>query len=275
MVFRKAARASVKAKLVALTMLILAVTAGTALAANITGNGTLVGTTGADNIAAGNGDDTVWGLGGGDNITAGNGNDVIDADGMCPKGLAAGDYPNGLPGSNYCEHGHDGVPGNHANIAVGSGDDTIYGGGGTNSISVGNGNDTIYGGPVGDTISAGSSTGMGNDKIYLDYNDSGAYYTGSTVYTGAGDDVVYAQNGKKDTIVCPRSNGTTVYADTIDSVKNCHRVIYTSSGLTSAVRRAASHASSKRATTHKKASKKTTSRRTRTHKRTQKHVTKH
>jgi Ca2+-binding RTX toxin-like protein len=249
-VLRKAPRRGAKRRTLALTLLILAVTAATALAANISGNGTLVGTTGADNIAAGNSNDTVWGLGGGDSISAGNGNDVIDADGKCPQGLTAGDYPNGLPGSSYCEHGHDAVPGQHANISAGNGNDTIYGGGGANSINVGNGDDTIYGGPISDTIQAGSTSGQGNDKIYLDYNDSGAYYTGSTVYVGAGDDVVYAQNGKKDTIKCPKGNQTTVYADKVDSTTGCHRVIYTPA--TTAAKNRLAQTRTHRRTTHRK-----------------------
>jgi hypothetical protein len=86
-----------------------------ALAPNVQGDGTLVGSTGSDNINAGNGNDTIWGLGGQDSINAGNGNDVIDANGKCPHGIAPGDCPNGLPAGQYCEHGL--IPGNyHDNI---------------------------------------------------------------------------------------------------------------------------------------------------------------
>jgi Ca2+-binding RTX toxin-like protein len=211
-----------RTKVLALAGVILAVAAVPALAANVTGNGTLVGTTGNDNIAAGNGNDTIWGLGGKDAISAGNGNDVIDANGKCPPGVKSGDYPNGLPNGVYCEHGQ--ISGSTDNISAGNGDDTIYGGGGVNTISAGGGNDTIYGGPIGDTIAAGLNT-QANQKIYLGLASS--KYTGSKVSTGQGDDVVHAQNNAKDTISCERGNGTTVYADTKDAVSGCAHVIKT------------------------------------------------
>jgi Ca2+-binding RTX toxin-like protein len=248
---RNAVGMLMKKRALLLGALILLVAAVPALAANVTGNGTLVGTTGSDNLAAGNGNDTIWGLGGADNISAGNGNDVIDANGKCPPGVKSGDYPNGLPSTQYCEHGQ--VPGSSDNIAAGNGNDTVYGGGGTNNISVGNGDNTIYGGPIGDTIHAGSGKGQGNDIIHLDQNTTGTQiqYTGSTVYVAQGDDLVYAQNGTPDTIVCPSGNQTTVYADKVDSTKGCHRVIYTPAPTAGRFRPAHRAATSRRA--HKKA----------------------
>jgi Ca2+-binding RTX toxin-like protein len=237
---------AMKKRALLLGALILALAAAPAFAANVTGNGTLVGSTGSDNLAAGNSSDTVWGLGGADTISAGNGDDVIDANGKCPPGVEPGDFPNGLPSADYCEHGQ--IPGSNDTIAAGNGNDTIYGGGGPNTISVGNGNDTIYGGPIGDTIHAGSGKGQGNDTIYLDQNTTGTQitYTGSTVYVANGNDVVYAQNGVKDTIVCPNPNMTTVYADRIDSTKGCAHVIYPTA-TTAARFRSAHHASARHA----------------------------
>jgi Ca2+-binding RTX toxin-like protein len=208
---------AMKKRALVLGALLLVLAAAPALAATVTGDGTLVGTTGNDTIAAGNGNDQIWGLGGYDTISAGNGNDVIDANGKCPPGVKSGDYPNGLPSSEYCEHHW--VPGSKDTIAAGGGDDTIFGGGGPNTISVGGGDDTIYGGPIGDTISAGN----GDDHIWLGFGPS---YTGSKVSTGSGDDVIHAQNGVKDTISCAKGNGTTVYADRSDVISGCAHVIY-------------------------------------------------
>ena len=210
--------------LVVLAMVILAGGAATAFAATVSGDGTLIGTTGNDTITAGNGNDTVFGLGGSDTITAGNGNDVIDANGHCLAGVTAGDYPNGLPNGEYCEHGQ--IPSNNADlITAGKGNDTIYAGGGPNAIDAGCGNDTIDGGPVADAIVAGTSKGcQADDQIYLGLGPS---YDGSAVATGAGDDVIHAQNGVTDYISCGKGNGTTVYADKSDVVKGCARVIYT------------------------------------------------
>jgi Ca2+-binding RTX toxin-like protein len=213
----------VKRKVLALTTVILAVTAAAALAATITGDGTLIGTSGADKLKAGQGDDTVFGLGGQDQITAGDGNDILDGDGACPPGVNPGDYPNGLPPGVYCAHVQlSGDPGD--SITAGQGNDTVFGGGGQNGISVGGGNDTIYGGPIGDAINAGSGYN-GSDQVYL---GRGPNYAGSAVATGTGTNVVHAQNGAKDAISCAPGNNTTVYADKVDAVsKTCAHIIYT------------------------------------------------
>jgi Ca2+-binding RTX toxin-like protein len=206
-------------------MLVLAASAGTALAATLTGGGsnnTIIGTPSvADTINDGGGNDIIYGLGGGDTIKAGGGNDQIDADGQCTQG-----YDTVTPGSseaNYCQHGQGNPKERRSSIQAGGGDDTIFGGAGPNTISVGvgsMGNDLIYGGQVGDTISSSN----GDNKIYL---GKGSLYTGSTVSDGSGNSVIHAQNGKKDTISCARRNGTTVYADRVDVVSGCARVIYT------------------------------------------------
>jgi len=204
--------------LLALALTVLLVAAATALAANLQGDGTLVGTTGNDNINAGNGNDTIWGLGGQDSINAGNGNDTIDGNGKCPPGVKSGVYPHGLPSTQYCEHGV--IPGNNGdNINAGNGNDTIYGGGGHNSINVGSGNDTIYGGPLGDAINVGGRN-TGTDNIYLGAGG------GNSVNTGSGTTIVFAQNGHVDTIACHGT--TTVYADHVDHTTNCTHVIFTS-----------------------------------------------
>ena len=220
LLLRTAVGTALRRKTLALSVVILAVAAPVAYAITLTGDGTLVGTTGSDTIAAGNGNDTVWGLGGQDTISAGNGRDVIEGNGSCPKGVQPGDYPNGLPVGQYCEHGVIPGKGNGDTISAGNGPDVVYGGGGRNTIAVGNGNDTIYGGPLGDTIAAGS----GNDMISL---GKGSGYAGSTVHVGSGSGVIEAQNGMKDTIACAARNNYTVYADKgIDVVQGCATVLY-------------------------------------------------
>ena len=225
MSFLRAVRGNPLGRAAVIATALPAVGATAALAASVSGDGTLVGSTGPDTITAGNGNDTVWGLAGADSITAGNGNDVIDGDGQCPPGLNPGDYPQGLPPGEYCAHMQIAGDGGDR-ITAGNGNDTVFGGGGHNTVALGCGNDIVYGGPLGDKITAGySSTCQANDQIYLGLGGSG--YTGSTVFTGAGDDVIHAQNGVKDTITCLNGNGTTVYADAKDSVTGCAFVVHT------------------------------------------------
>ena len=223
MTLPQATRRSMTRRTLVLALLLVVAAAATALAATINGDGTLIGTNGADTITAGNGNDTVYGLLGPDTITAGNGNDVLDGEGKCLPGATAANA------GQYCQHGHgttDGTGGQGDSVTAGNGNDIVYGGSGTNAITVGSGDDTIYGGPIADTIHAGPAGSQGNDRIYLDYGNTTSSYRGSTVYVAAGDDLVYATNGVRDTVVCPRGNQTTVYADRVDSTQGCKNVLY-------------------------------------------------
>jgi hypothetical protein len=215
---------SLKARAVVLAVLVLGVGATSALAATVSGDGVLVGSTGPDTITAGNGNDTVWGLGTPDgttdNITVGKGNDQIDAGGHC-KYVDPGDYPNGLHGSGSCGHGTTPPNCGTANITMpgGSGaDDTVYGNCGPNNISDGGrgqGNDYfyLYGGPNNVTVS------NGNDTIDLSGETAGPNY----ITTGTGSDLVYAQNNQTDNVTCG-SKATIVYVDQYDTTsKNCTR----------------------------------------------------
>jgi Ca2+-binding RTX toxin-like protein len=196
--------------LAATAVLVLASSVAVAFAANLSGDGTIVGTTGNDNIKAGDAQDTIWGLGGSDNITAGTGQDVVDAGGKCQAGVKSGVYPNGLPSSSYCQHGPGGTCGTD-NIKASSGQDVVWGNCGPNNITLGGGQDTVYGYGGPNVIKVGN----GQDTIYL-YDTAGA----SSVNTGTGQDIVYAQNGVVDTINCG-STATTVYADRNDKTSNC------------------------------------------------------
>ncbi|MEW2133199.1 FG-GAP-like repeat-containing protein [Streptomyces sp. NPDC005435] len=107
------------------------------LAATITGNGVVTGTSGADVIVTGNGNDSVSGNGGNDTICAFGGNDAVSAGG----------------GADHV----DGGPGNDA-ISGGDGNDVIHGGAGDDALSGGAGNDVVVGSAGGDTLSGGNGT---------------------------------------------------------------------------------------------------------------------
>jgi hypothetical protein len=209
MVSRKAIRMLASRKVLALTFVILLTTAGAAVAAvgvggaTVSGDGTLVGTPGNDTLTTGNADDIVWGLGGQDNINAGNGNDMIDAGGQCPAADQGQDFPNGIPGSNQCEHGDQGEQGS-ATINAGNGKDTIFGGPSGDKINVGNGTYTITLGPGG-----GNTVNVG--------------LIGGKPAAGASG-TVNARNGQPDTINCFGKNTVTVNADQFDTVNRCAHV---------------------------------------------------
>jgi hypothetical protein len=249
-------------KTVAVAMAALAIPAATAtvaLAASVTGDGTLVGTAGQDFITAGNGQDTIWGLGGGDQIKAGNGMDTIDADGKCGSGVTLGmDYPNGLAQGQYCSHQLLSETAT-SSITAGDGQDVVYGGGGPNNIKLGNGSDTVYGGLTSDNINVGT----GIDTIYAG--------TGPLTFkttTGGGGGVIQAQNGQKNTITCATPNTYTVYASKASIVKGCQTVHYstTLADLRGASLAKALKAKKAKKATHKRAAGKTA------HKHTAKHT---
>ncbi|MFE4258382.1 FG-GAP-like repeat-containing protein [Streptomyces sp. NPDC056883] len=107
------------------------------LAATITGNGIVNGTSASDVIVTGNGNDAVAGNGGNDTICTFGGNDAV----------AAGS------GNDYVDAGD----GNDA-ISGGSGNDVVKGGAGDDALSGGSGNDTVVGGAGSDILSGGSDT---------------------------------------------------------------------------------------------------------------------
>ncbi|MFJ8013475.1 FG-GAP-like repeat-containing protein [Streptomyces sp. NPDC096339] len=107
------------------------------LAATITGNGIVNGTSGDDVIVTGNGNDTVSGGSGNDTICTFGGNDAVS----------------GGSGNDYLDGGDGNDP-----ISGGSGNDIVRGGAGDDSLSGGSGNDTVVGGADSDTLSGGSDT---------------------------------------------------------------------------------------------------------------------
>jgi Ca2+-binding RTX toxin-like protein len=216
---RRTARIVVSRKAVALSVVVFAVSASTAVAIQLQGDGGFVGTSGPDEIVMGNGNDTAFGQGGGDQIQAGNGNDSIDADGRCT--VPPGPYPNGIPGSASCEHGVIPTDGPGAKIEAGDGSDTVFGGGGSNRIELGSGADTVFGGPHNDHIQTADG---GTATIWL---GAGA----NTVALGAvkhgGTSVVHAfiqGDTARDQIQCNGGNST-VFANNQDVVQGCRTVV--------------------------------------------------
>jgi hypothetical protein len=175
--------------------------ASSALAANLSGDGTLIGTSGNDNLTAKNAaGDAIWGLGGNDTLNAGNGSkDVIDGGGACPAGLGSGVYSK-LPAGDYCQHGPV-APCGVDNISVGSGSgDVIYGNCGQNSIAGNGGSYTVYGYGTSDNITL---SGNGSDVVYA--------YAPGNVNVGNGTNIVFDNYGAQNTVNCG-SKKTTVYA---------------------------------------------------------------
>ncbi|MEU4153599.1 FG-GAP-like repeat-containing protein [Streptomyces sp. NPDC026659] len=107
------------------------------LAATITGNGIVYGTSGADVIVTGNGNDGVTGNGGNDTICTFGGNDAVAAGG----------------GADYIDGGDatDAITG-------GDGNDVVKGGAGDDALSGGSGNDTVVGGAGSDILAGGNGT---------------------------------------------------------------------------------------------------------------------
>lgn len=236
-------RRFVNKKALLLTVVVFAAAASTAVAMSLSGDGTIVGSSGPDQINAGNGMDKVYGQGGADIINVGNGGsasdpNIVDGDGNCGT-QAPGVYPNGLNSTTGCEDGQgqngDGNPGQQGpgpgdQINVGNGDNTVFGGAGMkNQINVGQGSDTIYGGPNNDVINTGSGgqatiwLGPGANTVNLGRVAKGA---SSVVHAYiAGDTAV-------DTITCNGGNSTVFKnsQDVITNSKMCGTVMVGSGG---------------------------------------------
>ncbi|MEV7413839.1 FG-GAP-like repeat-containing protein [Streptomyces sp. NPDC089919] len=125
------------------------------LAATISGNGVVYGTSGADVIVTGGGSDSVVGNGGNDTICTFGGNDAVT----------------GGSGDDYVDTGD----GNDA-VTGGDGTDVILGGAGNDALSGGSGNDTVVGGADSDSLAGGNGTdlcaGDGNGGPTLPGSDS-------------------------------------------------------------------------------------------------------
>lgn len=143
-------------------------------------------------------------------IYAGAGNNTIDcsaATGVCVlDGGAGNDTIYGGTGTNFIDGGagNDVLVGNpHAGINYingGAGDDRIYGGGGTNYLRGGAGDDTIYGGGGTNYLygDAGNDTLIASPSSTLNYLDGGA--GNDVLYAGGGTNYLYGGAGN-DTLI--------------------------------------------------------------------------
>jgi hypothetical protein len=156
----------------------------------------------------------LWGLGGFNGLAGGKGDNELVGNGSCPpsKYNTTG-YDNATQQwDSYCDTGP--IMGSTGAVLVGGGGvNTIIGSGGRNVIAAGPDNPSsgtgnyIYGGPVGDVIAAMQGS--------------------STIYPGAGTNVIDARGPNVDYIYCVKGDkNTTVYAEKYDVIVNCAHVIY-------------------------------------------------
>jgi hypothetical protein len=197
------------------------------------GNNWLDAGGGDDIIQSGTGNNTIYGGDGNDSIWGAGGNDYIDLEGGSDQVVLNGGNNTlyGGTGNSYIASG-DNNASNWANsdtsstnyIESGSGNDTIFGSGGTDTlisnsqsgtgnattatataIYAGNGNEYIEGGAGNDTIFGGTGintiyAGAGNNNIQLSTNasENSSVYGGSGNYTivgGAGTNFIGMGNG--------------------------------------------------------------------------------
>lgn len=150
------------------SILLMLLSISTAQAVTITGtsgNDSLSGGAGADQIYGQAGNDTISGNGGNDTLGGGNGNDTINGDAGNDTIYGGNDLDilNGNTGSDtiYGGYGNDELYG-------GDGDDVLYGGDNDDYIDGGAGNDTLYGGHGSDIL-----VDLLGDNIFV--ADNGVY----------------------------------------------------------------------------------------------------
>ena len=152
---------------------------------NVSGEGgadALLGGDGNDYIDGGAGNDRLWGQGGNDGIDGGTGDDRIFGEGGNDT-IAGGDGEDRILSGD----GDDAIDGGDGfdRVWAGTGDDTIHGSAGRNFLSGGEGADSVYGGAGVDIVIAGG----GNDVVI---GGGGA----DRIIGGAGNDTIYGGAGR-------------------------------------------------------------------------------
>ena len=112
--------------------------------------------------------------------------------------------------------------------------DYLYGNGGNDKLYGYGGMDKLYGGAGSDMLSGGADRdilygdggyntmygGPGNDTLD---NKAGS---GGLLSAGDGNDYVYANNGRKDTVNCGAGGGDTAFLDPGDAYSSCELRLY-------------------------------------------------
>jgi hypothetical protein len=210
MLLRKARRLSVRKKVLAATMVVLAVSASAAYAV---GTDIWIGTSGNDtiNLNSDTNNTHIWGLAGGDTLTGGKAVNKIVGDGNCGTSFTV---PTKVPSDSYCSLTYaDKFPQT----------DLLYGGTGPNVIY--DGGDITYTMAGTATSGAGGTYNTGN-LIYgspgVDVINATARGT-SEIYPGKGGEGIDTLNGNKDYIICSPGDGLTgILADKKDVIINPH-----------------------------------------------------
>lgn len=163
--------------------LLLVLTAGTALAAEIAcgGTGTCLGTQEDDEITGTSESDVIRALGGDDTVDGGNFSDEI-----------------------YGGEGNDRLIGDVANLPR-AGNDELYGGPGSDFLSGADGHDIHRGGDGDDTIDSRS----GECDPEIGY----CYVVRDDVYGGPGNDSIYSRDSQPEYIDCGEGGRDRVTAD--------------------------------------------------------------
>jgi Ca2+-binding RTX toxin-like protein len=166
------------------------------------GNNTIVAGSGADWISggggtsyieAGSGSDTIYGGDGNNTITGGSGNSTIySANYFNPSAGLQSSWAGESSELNYVigETGNELIYGSGGSDTLigGSGNATIYGGSGNENIVGGGGTDILTGGSGNDTIAAG---GAGNDSLYA----NGTASSTTSLVGGNGSDFIEGGSG--------------------------------------------------------------------------------
>jgi Ca2+-binding RTX toxin-like protein len=167
------------------------------------------GSNGDDVQRGGVGNDTQIGLGGNDAQHGGSGNDS-------QYGNDGDDIEQGGPGNDL----QNGGVGDDTQKG-GAGNDVQYGGTGRDTMDGGAGADTQTGGNGDDVITGGS----GSDIINGDGGSPAGLAHAGASKGHPGNDTIYARDGQKDHINCGGGRKDRVFADKIDRLRGCEKVI--------------------------------------------------
>ncbi|MGO9959548.1 MAG: hypothetical protein ACLP50_26825 [Solirubrobacteraceae bacterium] len=233
MFLRNAVRRSIRTKslwLVPIIALAMSAMAAAAQATTCTGSciyvdiGSPNNTINLFNEAGKAGNYHLWGLGGVVYLAGGTGNNELVGNGSCPPSLYnTTGFDNGTQEWDaYCNTGAQQSYKTTAGVLLGGGGvNTIFGTGGANAISSGTDD-------PGTPKSPNASSPFGNYIYGGPFADGILALVGSSaIYPGTGTNIIDARGADPDYIDCHVGDkGTTVYAETYDTVVNCAHVYH-------------------------------------------------